>query len=399
MGFLMNDILKLIRLLMRKTKIFFVSLILLIVLIIETGCVKMIMLDDAKVNQEGIFMYGRIPERDFNYNFELGDSLELLWQSSTRGSFSNNSITIYDEYIFVSELSGRIYCFDLITGKELGAETAAGELRVAPIINNRRLFFVCNELNEKYATLYFFDFARSKYLNEIKFYGGISNELIKADKGVIILSDLGDLSKVNFQGELEWSISTNTETFVDPAMSDSIIVFGNQNGEVIGASSKNGRIIYKIKISESFESGVTIKNDKIFIGDSEGIVYCLNLLDGSKIWDFNTHSKILSTPVLNENNLFISNLAGKVFSLDQTSGRLLWVIDTDGTFNTTPALSNDYLIQPDMRNLVHLIDVNDGKIIKEMKFDGRMKHTPVFYNDVIYFGGDKAQLYAYKIVR
>jgi hypothetical protein len=34
-----------------------------------------------------------------------------------------------------------------------------------------------------------------------------------------------------------------------------------------------------------------------------------------------------------------------------------------------------------------------------MKFDGRMKHTPVFYKDVIYFGGDKAQLYAYKIVR
>ena len=92
------------------------KIVLVSIILFVSGCTKSIILEKVKSSQPGIFMYGSIPERNFYYPVDVSDTLSLKWITNSSGSFSNTSITIYDNYRLVPDLPGRVYCFDIVTG-------------------------------------------------------------------------------------------------------------------------------------------------------------------------------------------------------------------------------------------------------------------------------------------
>ncbi len=379
--------------LIKLFKILFVLILLLV-----SGCTKSIILEKVRSSQPGIFMYGNIPERNFYYPMDVSDSLKLKWITTTSGSYSNTSITIYDKYVFVPDLSGRVYCFDIGTGKEIGAEKYKGAVSIAPVLYRYRIFFLLNEYKEKYSRLIYYDYFTAKIISENLIYGNCNNEMIKTDEGVFVLSDVGRLYKFNYIGRQDWMTDTGELTFSSPAASNNVIVFGNIKGEIIGINLEDGSIKYQRKISDGFESGVTIFENVGYIGDSKGVLYSFDINNGNIIWTFDTRTKIKSNPVVNEKSVYVGNLKGDIYSLKKNTGDLIWETETNGLINTTPLLFNNFLIQPDLNKKVHFINSLTGEITYTMKFDGRVKMTPVYFEDTIYFGIDKGILYAYEFV-
>ncbi len=379
---------------LKKTYTKYISPIILLVLL---SCTQPIVFKNMIIGGSGYFMFGKNPERRFYQNISIEPDIKLKWSAETSGSQTNTSVIIYDNILFVGDLSGKLYAFDRTSGKMFGYEKYTGSLSVAPIVSNLRIFILLNQFNEKYSVLKVFDYMNGNILLESKLYGSVQNEMIKLSNGIVVLTDQGEVIKFNLIGSREWGVNTNVASKSSPASDGNLILFGNEKGELIAVSTLDGEIKYRTKISDSIEGDFTIEGEYAYFGDNNGKLFCVEVKDGKIIWTVDTKNKILSTPVLNNENVFVGNLAGGIFCINKLSGKIIWKIETGGVINTTPTLFKNYLVQPDLNRKVFLIDTNSGEITKTYDFEKRVKLSPVYYDGFLYLGEDKGIINAYQI--
>lgn len=379
---------------LKKIIIQYVSLISLLFLL---SCTQPIAFKNMIIGGSGYFMFGKNPSRTFYQNLSIEPDINLKWSAETSGSQTNTSVIIYDNILFVGDLSGKLYAFDRTSGKMFGYEKYTGSLSVAPIVSNLRIFILLNQFNEKYSVLKLFDYLNGNVLLESKLYGSVQNEMLKLSDGIVVLTDQGEIIKFNFIGSREWSLNTKVTSKSSPASNGDLILFGNENGELIAVSSQTGEIKYKTKISGGIEGDLSIDGDYAYFGDNKGKLFCVSVNEGKILWTVDTKNKILSSPVLNNENVFVGNLAGKIFCINKSFGKLIWETDTGGIINTTPTLFKNYLVQPDLNRKVFFIDTNNGEITKTYDFERRVKLSPVYYDGILYLGVDKGIINAYQI--
>jgi len=77
------------------------------------GCGKSFIKITARLDSDPYPMFGKTSARNFYVPVTVSDSLVLIWENEVHGSFTNSSVTVYDEYVFTSDLGGRIYVFDI----------------------------------------------------------------------------------------------------------------------------------------------------------------------------------------------------------------------------------------------------------------------------------------------
>ena len=362
------------------------------------NCTQPLVFKYMTQNENGYYMYGKIPERNFYENISIDENLQQIWSTETSGSQNYSSIVIYKNILFITDLSGKIYGFDRTNGKVLGYEKYPGSIPVAPVLTGLRMFFIVNNLNERFSTIKYFDLIGGKILDESKIEGGVHNEMLKLSDGIVVLSDNGELIKYNLIGRREWSTLTKVNSSSSPASNGTLILIANEHGEMIAISAADGEIKYRKKITSSIEGDISIDGLNAYFGDNLGTLFSVSVADGSINWKYDTKSKILSSPVNDAFKIIIGNLAGDVFSLNKADGKLIWKTSTMGVINTTPLLLENYLIQPDLNKKVLFIDTQTGKIHKTYEFERRVKLSPVLYDGILYLGADKGIINAYKTV-
>ena len=372
------------------------KILILCTVLILASCTQPVNLKRIKLDFPGVTSFGNSPERNFHINQSLGDSLKLNWSAEINGSFDNTIVSVYNDYVFVPDLSGRVYVLNREDGVINGFENFKGEIPVALVIETNKCMFVHNEQKEDYFSLYYFNFTLGKVHEQILIKGKCVNELIKLTDGIILLTEEGNLYKFDFIGNKIWKYESKNYSLSSPASNGKIIMWGNVKGEIVAVDAKSGKLIYKNKVAERFEAGITISDNSAFIGDANGIMYSINIDTGSVNWKFQTAGKIRSIPAYNQNTLYTANLDGSIYSLNKSSGNLNWHIKTDGVINASPLLFNDYLLQPDLNEKVYLIDIEKGIIHKQLTFDERVKLTPVYFDNTIYIGTDRGIVYAYE---
>lgn len=373
-----------------KLKIF--SLVAVLFLI---SCTQPIGLKRITLDAPGVTSFGNSPERNFYVNHSIGDSLVFKWSAEINGGFDNTAVTVYNDYIFVPDLSGRIYVLDKADGKINGYEIFKGEIPSSIVIETNKCMFVHNEPKEDYFSLYYFNFTFGKVHDNILIKGKCTTEIIKLKDGIVLLTEEGNLYKFDFIGNKIWKYISEDYSLSSPASNGKLILWGNTKGEIVAVDAESGKFLYKNKITNRFEAGITISGDDAFIGDAQGNIFSVNINNGAVNWKFKTSGKIKSLPVYNSNTVFVGNLDGKVYSINKSNGRQNWELKTGGLLNATPLLFNDYLLQPDVDQKVYLIDVEKGNIHKQLSYDQRVKLTPVYFDSTIYIGTDRGIVYAY----
>lgn len=360
------------------------------------SCSTPFILKNVHVDNDGIYTYGRNENRNFYCDAAISEKLEFKWTASTNGSQPNSSVLILNDYVIVPDLSGRIYAFAKETGKLIGYEKYSGAVSTAPIINSLRIYFVLNNKLESYSTFKMFDFVNNKILAEDKINGAVTNEMLRLNEGIVVITDRGELIKYNYVGYRDYTVNLKTSTNCNPAANSKFIAFGTVKGELVILNRKDGTIYYNEKIAGPIESGFTFENDIIYFGDSNGVLYAFDSNSKTIIWKFNTGAKIVSTPVYDYSKIIVGNLSGRIAAVDKKSGGIVWVINTKGIINTTPLLTKTFLIQPDFNRKVYVINSAVGMIADTLEFDRRVKLTPVIYDGILYVGADKGQINAYQ---
>jgi len=363
------------------------------------GCAKSIIKITAKKDDNPFRMFGKVPSREFYVPVNVSDSLILVWENSVNGSFTNSSVSVYDELVFVNDLSGRVYCFRFDDGKQLGKIKYKGAVYSTPIPFNNLLILPVAMEKENLTELVYYDYSAGEEIEIIELPGRVLTEMIAVEDGVIFNTESGAVFKFDLHGNKVWETYTEVPTRSSPSMKNDLFIFGNDDGEIISLDNTTGDSVYVSKIGGSFYSGSTIVDNVIYIGNNNGKLYALNLDDGKIIWEFDSEARILMTPAADDENIVFGNLEGNLFSLNKNNGKINWKTKFRGVLNATPLLTENRIVVPDVFFSFHLVDKNNGSIIKDFHLDGRAKYSPVYYKDILFIGFDNGNLSAYEFVK
>ncbi len=375
-------------------KIFFISITLFI-----AGCARSIIKYTALEDEDPFQMFGKNPSREFFVPVNLSDSLVLKWESDMHGSFPNSSVSIYENLVFINDLSGRIYCYNIETGKQVGKlKYTKGAVYSTPLPFRSIVIFPVARENENYTELVYYDYQNAKEIELIEIPGRVLTNLLTLDDELIFTTEIGAVYRYNNLGVKIWETHTRVPTRSNPALQNNLFVFGNDNGEIIAIDASNGDSVYVKQIGNGIQCGITINENVIYCGNENGNLYAINLDDGEIIWQFNSGARILMTPAVDSEYVYFGNLNGNFYSINKKTGKQNWQTDFRGVLNSTPLVANNKIILPDVLFEVHLLNKSNGKIIKSIELEGRAKLSPVYYRNLLFIGFDAGIIRAYEFI-
>lgn len=375
-------------------KIFYIVLFIFIL----PGCTKQLLIKNYPYGLTSYPMFGQIPERSFYYPIDFPDSLELLWNKSTTGSFSNNSVVIEGNYVFTSDLAGNIFCFDNDEGKVIGADKGKGEIAISPILNYGIMFYIITVPNKHHSLLVSYDIRKGERIKEIEIAGRVSNEMIKLQDSFVFVSDNGVVYKYSYLMQMIWKLDIKSKVASSPAALGDRLYLVTYEGDFVCINLEKGSVYYKESLNSNFESALVVTDKYGIIGDENGTLFAVNLKDGSIKWTAETNTKIKSPSVHNNKLIYTADLGGSVYAFEIETGEKKWSYNSDGLFNAPAALFNNILIQPDVNRKLIFLNPFTGELIKTMEFDSRVKMHPTYFNDILYVGIDRGELLAYKLI-
>lgn len=376
----------------------FLSLIILISVIFIYGCAKSLIKISFDKDENQHLMFGGNSGRNFYYPVEVSDSLVEIWNQDVYGSFDNSSAVVKDSLIFTSDLGGRIFCFDVYSGKQVGILRSKGSVFSAPLIKNYNLVYALVIDNENKTELIFYDLFRGVELFNVEIKGRVLSEMILESDNIILCTENGEVQKLSIGAKEIWSTKINSKNYSNPALADNRILLADINGNFIALDYQTGKIIYKNKIAGPVFSGITVKEGKAFFADNNGIVYCVDILSGKLIWNYNTGDRIRSNPALDDYDLYIGNLKGNLYSIDQNNGLLKWMTKLEGVIQSTPVITKNKIITVNLNRSFSILNKLDGSISKTIELNGRGKLSPVLYDNILIIGYDDGKLSAYEFV-
>lgn len=341
-------------------------------------------------------IFGTTSHRSFYYPVTLSDSLKFLWRANTYGGFNNSSVVVYDSIIFASELSGRVYSFNINTGKQLGVIKTKGAVFSTPLLLNFRVYYPLVKKDKNLSELIVYDFYSGKeiYITEIE--DRITNQIMYDDEAIYLTAEDGTVYKYSFEMKLIWKTETNFRINCVPALIENFLLFGNDNGEVIKIEKVFGKVVGRKKITSRFLSGITAEKDAFYIGDDDGNLFSINTDNLNINYKVRTGNRILMNPSIDLENIFIGNLRGDLFSINKFNGEINWSKNYKGLFNSTPIVTANKLIIPDSFKAYWVLDKTDGRIIKKIELEGRAKLSPVLIDKKLFIGYDDGILEAYE---
>jgi outer membrane protein assembly factor BamB len=258
--------------------------------------------------------------------------------------------------------------------------------------------FIETSLENDSSYLSIYGMLKGDYIIHKEFSGKVSSEIMLQDDEIYFVTIEGNVYKYKTDGSLIWKYVAKQFVHSNPALSGNTIVFGTDNGSVIGLDAVTGRQKYISLISgAAFEGGITIKNNIAYLCGNDGVFYALELNTGNVIFKTDIKSRSTAFPVVTD-NIYLVTLKGEVLCLS-LNGTVKWRKNTGGLLNAAPLFAGGKLIIPDMNKKVLFVDSAEGKTIKEITLESKTRLTPAIYKNMLIIGYERGVLEGYEFIR
>jgi outer membrane protein assembly factor BamB len=169
---------------------------------------------------------------------------------------------------------------------------------------------------------------------------------------IFIGSDDGFLYCLDIDGKLQWKTKLNGKIrssspclSFDEGQSPSVFI-GTYNGGMFCLNQSTGMIRWSKQIPEPVMASPATIKDKVFFAASDKRIYCFQVKDGSRIWDFETGDKIWSSPSLSEyaGVMFFGSLDSHIYGIDINTGRQTWKFPTMSIVDSSAAIASNMML-------------------------------------------------------
>jgi outer membrane protein assembly factor BamB len=263
---------------------------------------------------------------------------KLRWKYRATDSIGESSPAVAEGIVYVGDLAGVLHAVKAADGKGLWTFKTEAEIRSSPVIAGDRLLIGSYDGN-----LYCLSRRDGKLVWKFTTSNYVHGTPAISD-GVAYVSGCDEVFHgIRLtDGREVVEIPAGGPVAASPAMLGQWAWFGNFSNEVVGASVRQKRILWRYRRPEAgfpFYSSAAAAGDRIVVGGRDKLIHCLNARTGKAIWTFATKARVDSSPAIADGRVYIGSNDGHFYVLDLPSGRKLWDFEAGAPLSTSPAIA------------------------------------------------------------
>ena len=158
---------------------------------------------------------------------------------------------------------------------------------------------------------------------------------------------------------------------------------------------KNVRRLWHKSLKGGIYSTPVTDGSSLYIGDDVGVMYSLNLKDGTTNWTFDTGMRIIGSPAVSDGVVVLGSANYNIYGLDTKTGKELWHIATNQAVMGAATIHDGVAYIGGGDGRMFAIDIYSGEV--KWAFDELKNYVltrPLVYNDKLYFGTWDTHFYA-----
>lgn len=354
-------------------------------------------------------LFGGFFDKTKEISLEISSSTWFLYRGKLVEHFVFSPI-IKDGKIFVFNTSGRLFCYDLTSGKALWKspifERSILKNYRTPKIGyaDEKIFAIAGTNKIAAASAQDGKLLWLKEISSIPISSPVSD-------GKLVYVSTNDNKLYAFDvvsGDLIWvqsgiSRSTAILGVADPVIVDDLLIVAYSSGEIYALKKDSGEAAWSQDLNISKATGSDfylndidatplVKDGFVYTVGNGGLTAAIRLKDGSFLW-----KKQLSGIVdfwMAGDFLFMIDNSDRLISMSKKTGGIKWISQLPylkkenkpetKIFYSGLVLAGDKLLIS--RNDGQLLAASpfDGKIEATLKFDKKISHSPIVVNDKIY---------------
>ena len=238
--------------------------------------------------------------------------------------------------------------------------------------------------------------------SKIQYFDQYEPEIIFQKENIIFFDNEGSILKFDKNSNLLWKKNyySKQEKKINPFLffsnNDNVLIVVDTISKYYAVDINSGKLLWSFYNNAPFISDVKVENDKIFVVDSDNVLKCFSLKDGSLIWEYRSGTSTIKSSkkisiAIDNNIVLFNNSIGDINAVDIDTGNLIWITPTANKQNSIrPYLLkiSDLVIQGNSvlfsnnNNEFFSIDINTGFINWIQKINTYIR--PAIVNDLIF---------------
>ena len=171
----------------------------------------------------------------------------------------------------------------------------------------------------------------------------VITSLLVFKNNIILSDDTGTIFNINQSGKINWKKNIYKKIYkkiyknlVFSIYKDNIYIADNI-GFIYVISLDTGKLLWIKNYNIPLRSNIKIFDNKIYLIDQDNRILCLNIKDGTKIWDilsissFIKSQNLLSLAVSKKGDLVAITSSSDLYKVEGNSGNFSWVSNTFGS--------------------------------------------------------------------
>ena len=180
-----------------------------------------------------------------------------------------------------------------------------------------------------------------------------------------------------------WPFETDGHLVGGVTVSEDTVYFGSSDGNVYAVDAESGLARWPLPFvtGEAVWSTPTLAGDTLYVTSLDGNLYAIDATTGTERWRFTTGAGIASSPIVDEDagRVYIAGFDSQLRAIDLESHQQLWSLKADNWFWTRPLLADGVIYAGSLGNKVYAVDAATGTPVWPQPFEteSRVRSAPV----------------------
>ncbi|MBM3475049.1 MAG: hypothetical protein FJX75_17445 [Armatimonadetes bacterium] len=127
-------------------------------------------------------------------------------------------------------------------------------------------------------------------------------------------------------GAVAWVHGNGSRGLPRIGLGEGAIALAWEYGSVTAHAASTGSPLWRTPFdrAQQFDGPPTIAGDRIVLGGSDGVVWCLELKTGEPAWNFDAQTLVRSRPLILDDRVYVGGDDGRLYCLKLVDGTLAW---------------------------------------------------------------------------
>ena len=146
------------------------------------------------------------------------------------------------------------------------------------------------------------------------------------------------------------------------------------------------------------ESSPAVSSGKVYVGSTDGKVYCLDAVSGAFVWSYTTNfNDVTSSPAVVDGKVYVGSEDHKVYCLDAVSGAFIWSYTTGAGVYSSPAVSDGKVYVGSDDHKVYCLNAATGAPMWSYTTGNYVRSSPAVADGKVYIGSSDYKVYCFGV--